>query len=617
MPGICGIVRTAPEPVDTAEMQRMLRMMTYGRCTSAWQYSGEQVSFGSVSLDSVRLAKRDVYETDRMIALVYGTIYCGLSEVDPGPLVPRQVLTLYEKFGDQLWSSLSGAFIILIWDKVDRKLLIVNDPLGLEPIAVLKLPGRLLFASEVKALLQVRGFERELDWGAVANYFLLGKLLGSQTFFQDITLLPPASCLSYDGESWSVRKYWTFPYPQNYARSPRHRYDDQIYSAIREAVRRSLLSNERYGVALSGGLDSRWMLACIAELGADVQACTYSQKVSDDLQIAQEVVLRIGVTHTCLPIPEDYLARQMEEIVYISDGMFNALHAHVFPFVRELADQVDVLISGFSGDLVFGSRVFRGMLSKNRSAKEHAIEFIWEGSLGYGLPYDLMQELFGEKAIARLREMAKQSLIDSFADCTSDYAANLMECQFFYNELRRHTYVTELIKAPFVESRYPFTDGQVLETALGLSPWLRFHEQAYSRAFSAHFPDLASIIWEKTLLPVSTPFVLSLLDYYLRKLTQSVGRKFPRLGVKTQQRYASYGVWMRGPLRAYVYESLLGSQSNQLGVFQRPGIEKILDIHMSGKADFREFIGLMLTFETWSRMFYQSLVSEPLSTLVR
>jgi asparagine synthase (glutamine-hydrolysing) len=504
----------------------------------------------------------------------------------------------------------------VIWDKMRRILSIVNDPFGLEPIILLTGPQGIIFASEVKALLQAPHLDRRLDWGAVADFFQFGHLLGGETFFEGVELLPPASLVVYERSKLSRGRYWTLSHPDNYERKSCRDYNDRIYDVLFRAVERSFLPGERCGVSLTGGMDSRWILACLTAVGAETRAFTYSKKTSDDLRIAKEVAEAVGVPHTTLPMPEDYLIRYADAIIYITDGMFSIVHAHVFPFVWDLADRVDVVLSGCGGDGLFGSRAFRGTLGKSQVAKEQALDFLWYGSIKHGLPSELMGELFGDRTHNRLRERARQSLKDSLADCAAAYPADAMAHWYQYNRLRRFLYGSELIKKPFVENRCPFMDKAVIEAVLELSPWQRFHEQAYCRALRVHFPNVASIPWEKTGLPASTPLLPLLLYERGRKTVCAIGRRLASPRDETQRLYASYGVWMRGPLREYVCDTLLGDGSNELGIFRRQGIRQILDIHMSGRADFREFIGLMLTFERWSRMFFRSPQPTPPGSLV-
>jgi len=128
---------------------------------------------------------------------------------------PEFCLHLYEELGTDFVKRLNGIFAIVLYDSRQQKLLVMNDRYGLRPLYYAVDGERLMVASEVKAILKA-GKSRKLDDGAVADWLAFGRLLGDKTFFQGITVLPPASILEYMSGEISLERYWEFQYKAGY-----------------------------------------------------------------------------------------------------------------------------------------------------------------------------------------------------------------------------------------------------------------------------------------------------------------------------------------------------------------------------------------------------------------
>ena len=172
---------------------------------------------------------------------------------------------LYEEYGERFLEKLNGFFTILILDLNNQKLLIANDRYGLRPLYYAKVGDRIYFAPEVKAILQDRGFNKTINNDAVAEFFTFGHLLGNKTFFKGIDVFPPASIFTYQNREFEIKQYWDFNFEENSIYSENY-YADELVILFKKAVEQRMKGNHRFGVLLSGGLDSRAVLAAIDKL---------------------------------------------------------------------------------------------------------------------------------------------------------------------------------------------------------------------------------------------------------------------------------------------------------------------------------------------------------------
>ena len=121
------------------------------------------------------------------------------------------IVHLYETYGLDMVEHMEGMFAFALWDKTRRRLIIGRDRIGIKPLYFLQHEGRLIFASEIKALLTVPGIERAVDQSALQDYLSLGYSGNEQSIFKGIRKLPPASIMICEDGSFDVKCYWQAP----------------------------------------------------------------------------------------------------------------------------------------------------------------------------------------------------------------------------------------------------------------------------------------------------------------------------------------------------------------------------------------------------------------------
>src|SRR5439155_25240891 len=112
--------------------------------------------------------------------------------------------------GPAFFGGLHGKFAAALWDATSRRLVLVNDRFGMKPLYYARRPGRLVFASEIKALLADPAVSRQTNLRGLAQFFTFGQLLGEDTLFEGVRLLPAAGLLAYDADSGhlTLDRYW-------------------------------------------------------------------------------------------------------------------------------------------------------------------------------------------------------------------------------------------------------------------------------------------------------------------------------------------------------------------------------------------------------------------------
>jgi len=605
MPGLCGFVAAnANSPLPALEP--MLDALRYGRATVVESHAETNARLGCVHLGTGR--QQTLYKSPEVVVMFSGyltepPIPPGANGADPSAAA-RYIHNLYLAHGEAMMGQVAGTFAFALWDRRTQTLLLASDRLGLRPIYYAEHAGVFRFASEVKGILAEATFPRRPNRAAVADFFYYSYIMGDKTLFEDVHLLPPASILRYQDGRWAVSSYWDIPFPERYPHHSDRWYDDLIYDAMQAAVKRMVYPGLRYGLSLSGGLDSRWIAALLAQIQPESLAVTVGIPGSDDTPFAEEVAARTGLAHQYWELSPTFVAELAESYVYIVDGMYNLMCTEEFPLSARIGDYVDVSVGGFLGDCLFGHEVNPvSACLRKRDVKRY---WLWR-TKGGRLSQPLMAEIFGERAAQEMTAMAMDSLQSSIRAAPTDRGFQISQYVNIRHRQRRFINIAQVAKLPYVDIYHPIADGEVLAAALQLPPRQLILERAYRRAMATHFPELAEVPWTFTLTPptVSVPTIV------LKKAAQiTLGRWLSGtpLGthplIRPRRYYVRYSSWTRGPLRSFIEKTLLSPEANATGLFDLDGLRTVVSDHMEGRRDVTTFLGGALAIALWTRLFY-------------
>jgi asparagine synthase (glutamine-hydrolysing) len=271
------------------------------------------------------------------------------------------LIHLYEEQGDQFFERLNGLFSGLLIDKKRNRAFLFNDRYGLERLYLCETKSGLYFASEAKALLRVLPELRALDESGVAQLLTFGCTLEWQSLFRGVQLLPGGSLWSVEGEKVQKGRYF---HPSSWESQPTSSAEDfesKFDETLKRVVRRHFVAQEKIGISLTGGLDTRMIMACRPEALAKTICYTFSgQKVQTlDARLAAKVAKVCSLEHRILPIGADFFLKYssyLDRTVYATDGYSGALGAHEIYMNEQARRLAPLRLTG-----VFGSEVLRGM----------------------------------------------------------------------------------------------------------------------------------------------------------------------------------------------------------------------------------------------------------------
>jgi asparagine synthase (glutamine-hydrolysing) len=314
MCGICGILYfDKDQNVNELTLRRMCNVIFHRGPDAEGVFLNGNIGLGIRRLKIIDLegGNQPIFNEDRSVVVVLnGEIYnfWELREELEGKghkfytaSDTEVIVHAYEEYGEQCVQKLDGMFAFAIWDENNRRLFFARDRIGIKPLYYTVTDEKLLFGSEVKAILLEGTVMRSVDLESLHHYLSLNYVPGEKTMFRGIVKLLPGHYLVVEAGALSVHRYWDV----EYSRSDDPIYDESYYcerllELLKESVKRHMISDVPIGVLLSGGIDSSTVLALAAQL-VDRPIKTFSigfhEKTYSELPYASVVAKHFRTEH--------------------------------------------------------------------------------------------------------------------------------------------------------------------------------------------------------------------------------------------------------------------------------------------------------------------------------
>lgn len=278
------------------------------------------------------------------------------------------VLAAYLNWGNDAWSRLHGMFMVAIADcrGPAPRLVVARDRVGIKPIYYHFRNGRLIFGSELKALLVSSEVRRDVDLGAVRNYLALRYVPGPGSLIQGVRKLPPGHFMEFERGAVAVKRWWTPPAASMVEHDLDPAQAQAVFGeAIRLAVRRHMISDVPVGVFLSGGIDSTLIAALMAENGSEpVRSFTigFPGLSNGDCRRARRTAEIIGSQHRELECQASDMALLPDIAWSLDEPVGDAIVVPMYVLSREASKDVKVVLSGEGADEMLGGYMFHRKL---------------------------------------------------------------------------------------------------------------------------------------------------------------------------------------------------------------------------------------------------------------
>lgn len=352
MCGICGIFNLKnKKKIDVKYLEKMIETIEHRGPDGHQIYCDDAVAFGFTRLSFIDLAggMQPIQNEDGSIVMVCNGEIFNYAElrkklIDKGHIFKTKtdvevIIHLYEEYGLDFLKYLNGQFGIAIYDFNIRELFLIRDHMGIAPLFYTISDGRIIFASEIKAILQYPGVQRKLNINAVDQLLTFPGIASPTTFFEGIYSLENGHALLVNeaGEMKNV-EYWDVEYEQESEDKGEEYYVEKLRNLLKEAIRCRLIADVPIGFYISGGLDSAIVATFIhkyvpgnyASFSAEFANENYSEK-------KYQIMIQnyIGSEHHTVKIMEEDLWERMRDVLY-----------HTETPLKETYDVAAFLLSG-------------------------------------------------------------------------------------------------------------------------------------------------------------------------------------------------------------------------------------------------------------------------------
>jgi asparagine synthase (glutamine-hydrolysing) len=525
------------------------------------------------------------------------------------------IVHLYEDFGDECVQHLRGMFGLAIWDTARRRLFLARDRLGIKPLYLSWAGGTLVFASEIKAILQHPRVSANLDLEALNNFLSFKYVPSPQTMFEGIHSLPPGCSLTCDENGVRVRRYWDLSFANSSPKKLQEGvYAEQLETLLRECVKLHLVSDVPFGAFLSGGLDSSTIVALMSRfLNEPVK--TYSVGFEGDgeefseLPYARLVAKEYRTDHHEVFIGPHHLINLLEKVIWHLDQPIADEASLANYMVAELASQqVKMVLTGEGGD-----ELFAGYARYSGERWSPLFKLLPDSAKSLALA--------ASTKIPRLRRQK----IALFALCQSDEVTRLVNWFPLFNSETKHALLSENLKESLngfdarrvfaeqldrTDAKGPLNRMLYVDTKLWLPDDLlaRGDKTSMAASLEARVPLLDHKLVEfAASLPESLKVKGFARKYLLKKVSQAW---LPRQIIQRKKKGfpMPFTFWFRTEARSFVRDILAPVTLRRRGLFNPHFVERLLNEHESGFADHGSLIYGLLSVELWQRRFLDAPV---------
>jgi asparagine synthase (glutamine-hydrolysing) len=516
------------------------------------------------------------------------------------------IIHLYEEEGIDCVRKLYGMFAFAIWDKIENKLFLARDRLGKKPLFYAVRGNSLIFASQIKALLEDEKIQRHINLRGLHNYLTYGYVPAPDTIFLNIKKLLPAHIMIWNKGSIKVQSYWQIDF--NHKLSLREEeYCERILELLKEVVRGRLISDVPLGVFLSGGIDSSAISAIMSQcLAGKIKTFSigFDEKSFDELRYANIIARHFGTEHHEFIVRPEAMKILPELIMHFGEPFADSSAIPTYYLSKLAKAHITVALGGDGGDEIFAG-YDRYVANKIR---KYFYVFSVFSPLFKHLPESTCKRGMSKrlKRFAESLNLSEYRAYAGFVDIfTEAYRNSLYTDELSHNlrSLDSYEYILSTYNLSGVDDFIDATLYVDTKTYLPNDLLVKADVASMANALEVRSPFLDHRLVEfAAQIPPQFKLKGIVGKYILKKsLTKLLPKQIlyrPKSGFGVP-----VGEWFRKELREYTYNILLDEISIKRGYFRKESVEGLLKEHCNGKFDHGQRIWSLLILELWHRIF--------------
>jgi asparagine synthase (glutamine-hydrolysing) len=597
MPGITGIISRHPAPSACAERDTMTRVLMHERFYRSGTWSDETLGvwIGWAVAAGSFADCQPIWNETRDVCLIFsGEVFTDPAVMDQlrrlghdlAPDDASHLVHWYEEIGQSFLEKLNGLFCGVLVDLRDQTVLLFNDRFGMNRIYWHEDARGFYFSSEAKSLLRVLPETRRFNLASLGEFVAGGCVLQNRSLFADICLLPGGSAWSFAADGTVTKKSYFNPHDwETQPPLPAEEYYEQLKATWTRLLPRYFAGREAAALSLTGGVDSRMILAFAPQPPGSLPCYTFGGPYREcaDVTVSQQVADLCGQPHQTIKLGDAFLSdfpAHVAKSVYITDGTLDPTGAADL-YANRIARQIaPVRVTGLNG----GEILRRLIMFK-----------AWEPTPG----------LFTAEFAANIAAAAT-----TYAQEGQGHRLSFIA----FKQSPWHLYPRLAVERSQLTLRSPYFDNDLVALAFQAPPASLNYEPAL-KLVAERNPRLGNVGTDRALLRNGRRGIPSLqhwlqeftfkaeyaYDYgmpqWLARVDGFFRRWRPERLFLGRHKFYHYRIWYRDVFADYLKQILLDDRARSRPYLNGKSLERMVTDHVNGRGNFTLELHRVLTME--------------------
>ena len=544
-------------------------------------------------------------------------IFCGeiFNENISDP--KKYILQLYENNNLEKIKDLNGSFLAAIYDSKNEKLTIINDRFGSLKLFYCYENKDLIFSPKISPLMKLIE-NKKIRRDSLFDFFIFGYFLGNKTFDENIYQLLPASILEITKNGMSIKKYWSYSLDGQYDLRDKQVLIEELGTRWQKAVDIRVRNKDKIIIPISGGLDSRAILAAALKstLKENILLYTYGEEWSYDFAIGSNIAKTLGIQHVPLhPIKENF-SEQYEKSFYDVEGMIDITPYFPLQMDKPLKKFSNKIFNGYMGGEVMGPLIFskiKNLPLQTDSQYKKAKNILLNHHKVENININTIKQLFHPSYIQDISILSSfEKSIEDLKDISSGQFPDYCAKWLYTNESDKYTFFCNFKYKSDFYYYTPFLDNDLIDFMLKVPPALRMNKQLYKQMLIRNYPELYQ-------LPTKDMYGLTLqanhIVLFIKEVISFIKRKINALSnyivqhnlfYNKRQNFINYDDLLRTNKEYQVFIKTMLDKVKKREFFNPEYIDTLWNLHLNGKKHYSKLFGLLVTFEILLEKYYDT-----------
>ena len=587
----------------------------------------KNISLGHQRLSIVDLTesgKQPMYNEDKSMWIIYnGEIYNYLeikqnlekkghrfySNTDT-----EVILHAYEEYGTSCLEQFNGFFAFAIHDSINKQIFLARDRIGIKPLYYTIINNQLMFASEIKAILENKQIKRQVNENALYSFLTFRCNTLFETMFKDIFKIPPAHYIIFKNKEPIIKKYWQLNIKET--NKSKNYFSKKLKQNLIKSIKYRLMGEVPLGVYFSGGIDSATIVGLLHEF-SNVPIKTFSVdfetlKQNKEIDNANYLASKFNTDHHVLKIKPDTINLLSKIVYHLDEPMSDPTSIPTYLLSEFTKKKCTIVLTGEGSDEIFAGYMQYKFMKLHQNYLKHIPKILRTQLFNATklMPKSMLNKIFkyseslGEKGMDRFNQYLKSNNpAKSYLELVSIF--NKDEKQQLLNNPINHSFKDEFTEKYFSKNLINSFLKMEINTTLTENLLMKVDKNTMAFAIEARVPFLDHNLVEFAFTIPQNLKLHNFTDKYI--LRRSMKNILPKstLKKKKERFFVPIDSWINAELRDFMKQILSQEELNKHKLFNKNYIEKINSELKRSRLFYMRQLWSLMSFQLWHKIFVE------------